>query len=158
MRLNRIVFIVSAMVFFCQIAAAQSLPAKAKSYLSKNYSGWKLTTVARLCSRDFSRSVVVGDFDGDGRSDYAIKFTRGGRGYILALLDRKPGYEAHVLVNRTAATIRSTGLSIARKGDEYPIGGEYPEFEYGRLPNDAPMIGPCASEAEFVVYKNGKFQ
>lgn len=138
--------------------SAQTLPAKVKSYLNKNYSGWKQTFVAKLCSSDFSHAVVAGDFDGDRKMDYAVKFIRGRKGYIVAFLERKINYEAHVLSNDSATSIKSVGLSIARKGEEYPIGGEYPDYIYGRLLNDALMIGECASHAGHYIYKNGKFQ
>lgn len=136
----------------------QTLPVKVKSYLDKNYSGWKQTSIAKLCSSDFSLAVVAGDFDGDKKRDYAVKLIRGRKGYIIAFLERKINYEAHVLISDSAAGIQSIGLSISRKGEEYPVGGEYPDYILGKLPNDAPVIGECASHAGFYVYENGSFQ
>jgi len=65
---------------------------------------------------------------------------------------------AHILESDSAAGIKNIGLSIARKGEKYPVGSDYPDLIYGRLPNDAPVIGPCASHAGHYVYKNGRFQ
>lgn len=136
----------------------QALPKKARTYLSSHYAGWKQTAVAIDCSRDFSRSVIVGDFDGDRKRDYAVKFVKGNKGYIVALLERRNGYDAHVLQSGSARVIKNTGLSIERKGEEYPIGGDLPDLVMGHLPNDAPMVGPCASHADYFVYRNGGFQ
>lgn len=129
-----------------------------RDYLDKNYSGWKQTSVATDCFSELARAVVAGDFDGDRKRDYAVKIIRGRKGYIIAILDRGTRVEAHVLVSESAADIKSMGLNIARKGEKYPIGGDYPDFTYGRLPNDAPVIGPCASEASPLVDKNGRFE
>ena len=153
-----LLFLLTLLIVNSQMTFAQTLPAKVRSYLNKNYSGWKQTSVAKLCSSDFSKAIIAGDFDGDKKRDYAVKFTKGRKGYIIAFLERKTNYEAHILESDTAAGIKSTGLSIDRKGEKYPIGGDYPDLIYGRLPNDAPMIGPCASHAGYYVYKNGRFQ
>jgi hypothetical protein len=137
---------------------AQVLPAKVRGYLNSNYLGWKQTATSSFCSSDFARSVVAGDFDGDRKRDYAVKFTKGNKGYIVAFLERRSNYETHVLESDSAQGIKNTGLNISRKGEKYPVGGDYPDVVYGRLPNDAPMIGPCASHAGHYVYRNGRFQ
>ncbi len=115
------------LVVASQTTFAQTLPAKVKSYLDKNYLGWKQTSVATDCYSDFSRAIVAGDFDGDKKRDYAVKFIKGRKGYIIAFLERKTNYEAHVLESDSAAGIKNTGLSIARKGEKYPVGGDYPD-------------------------------
>lgn len=157
---KRLLTMLPCILFFCQfsnLAHGQALPPKIRNYLNENYSGWKLTSVATDCYSDFERAVVTGDFDGDRKRDYVVKITRGHRGYFIALLERRAGYEAHVLESMSATVIRNTGLSISRKGEKYPVGGDYPELIYGRLPNDAPLIGPCASHASHYVYRNGRF-
>lgn len=126
-------------------------------YLNKNYPGWKVTSEADLCSEEFSKSFINGDFNGDGKEDYALKFVQGRKGYITAFLETGNSYSSHILINTSANDIKSTGLNIAKKGERYPVGGEYPDYRYGRLPNDAPLIGPCASHAKHYVYRNGRF-
>lgn len=132
------------------------LPSGIRSYLNTNYSGWRLVSAATNCSPEYNQAVVKGDFDGDKKPDYAVKITRGRKGYFLALLERDASYAAHVLLNTSAYQIKTFGMTISRKGERYSI-GDYDNRRYGRLPNDAPVIGPCESEACPMVYRNGKF-
>lgn len=135
-----------------------ALPLKVRSYLNQQYRGWKLTSMADGCSSEFRRAVATGDFDGDGRRDYLLKFIRGRKGYILALLERRNGYEAHVLESMSAAAIKSTGISVFRKGERMPMGDAEDPSSNRRLTNDAPFDGPCESDAGGVhVYQNGRF-
>ena len=105
-----------------ELKTAPALPLKVRSYLNEHYRGWKLTSMADGCSAEFRRAVATGDFDGDGKRDYLLKFIRGRRGYILALLERKNGYEAHVLESMSVADIKHTGISVFRKGERVPMG------------------------------------
>jgi hypothetical protein len=61
------------------ITKPTALPPKIEMYLSRNYPGWKQTSTAVNCIPRFRQAVVSGDFDGDGRRDYAVKFIQGGR-------------------------------------------------------------------------------
>lgn len=149
-----IIFILLGSAIFVE---AQTLPIKIKNYLDKTYAGWKLTSIADGCYSEFANSVIMGDFDGDKKRDYTVKFVKGNKGYILAFLERKTNYITHMLESMSATEIKNTGLSIAKRGDEYPIGGEYPDYKLGRLKNDAPLIGTCESHAYHYVYRNGKF-
>lgn len=50
------------------------------------------------------------------------------------------------------------GLTVARKGEKYNIGDPYEgDTRTARLPNDAPVIGPCESHAYPYIYRNGRF-
>lgn len=132
------------------------LPAKIRSYLNKHYSGWRLISVASNCFPDYNRAVVTGDFDGDRKPDYTVKIIRGGKGHFIGFLERAISYEAHVLLSTSASAIKTFGMTIGKKGERYSI-GDYEDRRYGRLPNDAPVIGACESEACPMVYRNGKF-
>ena len=141
-----------------RLNAQAVLPLKVRSYLNQNYRGWKLTSMADGCSSEFRRAVATGDFDGDGRRDYLLKFIRGRNGYIIALLERRNGYEAHVLESMSAAAIKSTGIRVFRKGERIPMGESEDQSSARRLTNDAPFDGPCESDAGGVhVYQNGRF-
>jgi len=145
-------------VIFSQVSYAQTLPAKVKNYLDKNYSGWKMSGNDRICS-ETKRFVATGDFNGDKKTDYAVKFVKGRTGYILAFVFQKTDYKAHVLESAPASEMKSTILDVERKGKKYPIGGDFPDSIYGKLPNDAPYTIACQSDAVmFYVYKNGRFQ
>lgn len=138
-----------------EAANAQTLPSGIQSHLNRNYPGWTLSSVADDCFSRFKRAVVVGDFDGDRRRDYVVKIVQGQRGYFIALLSRKKDYEAHVLESMSIAEVQRTGLNISRRGEKYIV--NYDDQIYGRLPNDAPLIGTCESHAWNRIYRNGRF-
>jgi hypothetical protein len=150
MLLALLVLHVSIAVPFAQSVA---VPTKIQIYLNMTYPGWKQTGVATNCILKFRQSVVAGDFDGDGRRDYAVKFTHHQKGYIVAFLARGTDYQPYILIDRPARGIRNIGLSIGHRGqrDENEEGG------VSVLGNDAPLIGACASEACYYVYRNGGF-
>ena len=136
-----------------------ALPLKIRNYLHKNYAGWKLVSIADGCSSEFKGAFASGDFDGDGKRDYVVKFTKGEKGYIMAFLNRKYGYESHVLHgNMSVEELKNTGISVFRKGKRVPVGDPQREDSYQHLTNDAPFDGPCESDAGGVhIYRNGKF-
>jgi hypothetical protein len=112
MKLSRISFLSLLFLVASQVASAQSLPAKVKSYLDKTYAGWKQSVMASDadCYDDFKKSVVVGDFDGNGKDDYATRITHKRKGYSMAFLEQKGNYKAHILLSLSATdykTIRS---------------------------------------------------
>ncbi len=135
----------------------QGLPVQVRNYLNDSYSGWKQTVVANGCFADYKKSVVMGDFDGNGRRDYVVKFVHKSKGYFIAFLEQNTDYEPHILLSVSATEIRSMGLTVGKKGEKYSI-GEVEDNKYGRLPYDTPIIGVCESEACPYIYRNGSFQ
>jgi hypothetical protein len=129
------------------------VPTKIQSYLNQNYSGWRQSAIASNCYVEFKRAVVVGDFNGDGRRDYAVKFIHNRKGYILAFLANGTDYQPHVLLDTSAGELKNIGLTLGRKGDK----NADEEGRTSRLPNDAPVIGACESEACPYIYRNGRF-
>jgi hypothetical protein len=136
------------------IAKPMTLPAKIQTHLTKTYPGWRQTATATNCIPKFQQSVISGDFDGDGSRDYAVKFIQGNRGYIIAFLARGADYRSYVLANTTAQDIKRIGLTVGRKGQR----NEGEEGPVTILPNDAPLLGTCESEACYYVYRNGNFR
>lgn len=134
------------------------LPVGIRKYLDQNYAGWRLTSIANGCGREFRGAFATGDFDGDGRRDYTVKFIRGRQGFIVAFLERRNGYEAHLLHgSMTVPQVRNTGISVFKKGERIPLGDPDDE-RYTTLVHDAPFDGPCESDAGGVhVYRNGIF-
>ena len=62
------------------------VPTKIQSYLNQNDSGWRQSATATNCYVEFKRGVVVGDFNGDGRRDYVVKFNHNRKGHIQLFL------------------------------------------------------------------------
>lgn len=79
-------------------AQAQTLPQEVISYLNKNYKGWKLSPTTENCATGFTNEgFITSDFNGDGKPDYAVKFIRSKKGYLLAFLIQKNGFKTFVL-------------------------------------------------------------
>lgn len=137
-------------------AYPQTLPAKVKNQLNKNYSGWKLFSGARECN---SRAVVSGNFNGDGKTDYVVMFKKGRKGYVVAFLSIGADYKLHLLESRTSSEMQGVFLSVGRKGTTY---GEIINEDFNRrtqrLQYDAPEGGNCEASSYFWIYKNGRFR
>lgn len=138
------------------ITQAQTLPAKIKTYLNKNYSGWKISPTPNYCGD--GKSVITGDFDGDGKRDYTVKITKGRKGYIVAFLERRNNYQSFLFHSLSAEETKNTALITYRKGEKYytELGEEDSAMT---LKTDAPYDSPCESDAGGIhLYRNGKFE
>ena len=147
-------------LFFCaSFVQAQTLPTQIKSYLNKIYKGWKLSPSEVGCGADVNRGFVRGDFNGDKNLDYAIKFTRGKKGFVIAFLAQKQGYKAFILHNTDAEEVNNSSLGILKKGNEFPYGGVNDvDGKSFRLRYDAPSDYQCESDVGGIHYfRNGKF-
>ncbi len=137
-------------------AQAQTLPTKIKSYLNKNYRGWKISPTPSYCGD--GKSVVSGDFNGDKKRDYAAKIFKGKKGYVIAFMARKDNYAPFLFHNTTAEDTKNTALLIYRKGEKYytELGEESSAIT---LKNDALYDSPCESDAGGIhLFRNGKFE
>ncbi len=130
---------------------AQTLPASLRSYLDRNYRGWRLAGECYPKAGDNTR-VLVGDFDGNGRKDYAVKFIRKGRGFFMAFLSHRGGWKPYYLhIWNDPNEARYSDLLLFENGGD---------TEYGprKLKYDAPADFHCESDVGGVhVYRNGKF-
>lgn len=163
MKLSRIsfllLFLLLPLVAASRTTSAQTLPAKAANYLDKSYPGWKLSSVADGCGAEFSKSKVSGDFNGDKKTDYAVKFLKGRKGYIVAFVSRGSDYKPIILESSTVEEIKYQGLGVAKKGETYDeIINDNSDGAGRRLQNDAPVGGTCESLSYFYIYKNGAFR
>ena len=138
--------------FAAQTNFAETLPTKIKSYLNKNYKGWKLQK--DLCYPDEpGKAVVTGNFNGDKKLDYAIKFVRGKKGFIVAFLAQKQSYKAFILHDTDAEDVKSLSLDVWKKGERFELGEQNVYLRY-----DAPSDFRCESDVGGIhLYRNGKF-
>lgn len=100
-----------------------------------------------------NKRILVGDFDGNGKRDYAIKFIRGEKGFLMAFLANgrkwKPFY-LHIWSDTREA--KASDLRLFEKAETYEI--SYP----WKLRFDAPADFRCESDVGGLhVYRNGKF-
>lgn len=136
-----------------------NLPTQIRSYLDKNYPGWRLSSVANGCVAEFKRALVAGDFDGDKRLDYAVKFITGRTGYIVAFLNRDTHYQPLILESGSVADMKNQGLTVARRGEKYAeIVNDNFDRVTRRLQHDAPVGGTCEASTYYYVYRNGSFK
>jgi hypothetical protein len=85
-----------------------TLPTRVRAALDAGYPGWRFATVLPALRRGLSHGKrpewVTGDFDGDGRRDYAVQLVRARARpdsvqLIIALLARDgASYERHVVM------------------------------------------------------------
>lgn len=129
-------FLLLLFVVVSQTTSAQTLPAKVKSYLDKTYSGWKPSTASKYCNSSTTNDEITGDFDRNGKTDYAVKIKRGSKGYVIAFLGKGANYTPFVLENKSATNIDDTALDLKE----------------GKI-----LVTNCETSAYFYVYKSGKF-
>jgi len=144
---------VFAIILVAQETFAQNLPSAIKTYLNRNYAGWKLSPTRKNCDPNINPGFVAGEFDGDGNRDYAVKFSSGDKGYVLAFLQSGNTFKPFVLHNYTAEEARASSFAIWKKGSI---------FEYNnkklRLKHDSPSDYFCESDVGGIhYYRNGKF-
>jgi hypothetical protein len=143
---------VICVLLFTQIVFSQTLPRSLRQYLDRNYHGWK---VAGECYEKESENkrVLVGDFDGNGKRDYAVKFIRGEKGFLIAFLaDGRRWKPFYLHIWKDAEDARKSDLMLFKKGERYHE--SYP----WKLRFDAPADFWCESDVGGLhVYRQGKF-
>jgi len=145
-------------LFSCLIAFsfhanfAQTLPSQIRNYLNKNYRGWKLQK--DVCFPDSpGKAVVTGNFNGDKKIDYAVKFVKGKKGFIIAFLAQKQAFRPFILHNTDADDVKTLSLDIWKKGERFELGEQNVYLRY-----DAPADFRCESDVGGIhLYRNGKF-
>ncbi len=146
-------FSLAAVMLLCASVHAQKLPREVGRYLDRNYIGWKLAPSKKGCGPDVNPGFVMGKFDNDRFSDYAVKFTRGDHGFIVAFLRRGRGFKPFVLHNYDADEATNSSIGVLRKGEVF----ENSETKL-RVRHDAPYDYHCESDAGGIhYYRNGKF-
>lgn len=112
------------------VAAAADLPPAAKRQLNRNYPAWKWARAAPQISAWFADyrlpyqpNRIAADFDGDGKTDYAVRIEAGGQTLTLALLDRGGRFEKVML--STDPIDAFTYLLLYKKGEK--------DFDFTRL-------------------------
>jgi hypothetical protein len=141
-------------LFLCaNFIQAQTLPTKIKSYLNKSYKGWKLSPSIEGCGLETNNGVVKGNFNSDKKLDYAVKITKGKKGYIIAFLAQNQGYKAFVLHNTDAEEVNYSSLGTWKKSKVFEDDGKSFRLKY-----DAPSDYHCESDVGGIHYfQNGKF-
>ncbi len=107
------------------VACAQpaKVPPPARALLDRQHPAWRLAPAApqitswfREYGFAFHPSLVRGDFDADGNSDYAVQILEGGKQVVVALMKRGGAFEEHVLARDAANPFRY--LLLFEKGSK----------------------------------------
>jgi hypothetical protein len=150
---NLITFIAVLLLFgFTQTVSAQSVPAKVKNYLKANYPDWEITKGCFSDPKIKSKSIVSGDFNGDGKLDYAVAINKDTRDYTLALIATAKGFKSFNLqaIGGDGEHTPMANLAVEKKGGK--IAGTSI-----RLKTDAIIVGECDANLDVHYWQNGKF-
>lgn len=134
----------------------EKLPASARVMLNRRLAGWEFSEVSSEVRKFFkdnmrgaSPVLISGDFDGNGRLDYASLVQRGSRYYLVVFLRRGADYKMYVIRNPDGEY-----LSLARKGTRDYNYNQQKEITYA---NDAIFTGIFEKGGSSYLFKNGRF-
>lgn len=165
--LNKIILVILFFGLIQNVADAQTLPNKIKNYLDANYTNtedgaWR--QVRSAC--DGNKSVLTGDFDGDGQTDYLVRIKTGKtpqslRLFLIAFFNRngeftpEPFYEEAF----TDDILRSSSV-ILKKGTTVSLGlGAEDEGPNLELKTDAVAQYICETDAaKTFIYRDGEMK
>jgi hypothetical protein len=143
-----------------QLPQTSHLPGIIKVLLDAKYPGWRLADVSEenlgICfdkKSPFQPSLVWGDFDGDGKQDYAIRITQGKDNIAIAFLQQGADFKDYVLLVDHETSGRGL-LSLSHKGGKFYDWGKKTSDNY---PNDSPTVAYCETSAISYIFRAGKF-
>lgn len=152
-------------------AETVQVPRAVRSALDERFPGWRFSQADEEVRRFFGErlpgarpDLIRGDFDGDGRTDYAVlvehgNFDRRGKTFDrvverLAFLKRGSGYRLFVL-ERNSPADSELYLTLARKGEE---GRDFHTGRKFRYPNDSIRVSNFGKSGGTYVYRGGRFR
>ena len=158
--------VITETVWRCE--ATPELPRPIKVLLDRNFPGWEFPTVSdddcqsvkEWGGKDAFAQLIQGDFDGDGRLDYAVlideESTTDDEGrrtspdiYIVAFLARSNGYRMRIVTHEGGGC-----LELMKKSDrDYDYKAQR-EFTYSK---DTIFSGWGMGGSSYL-YENGKFR
>lgn len=98
-------------------ANAQTMPTKVNEYLKKNYPGWTIGESWVVDSKP-RKAFETGDFNGDGKKDYAVLIEKDDRIYAIVLLAGKKSFQAFNLLAQNSENRWIAGIDITPKDSE----------------------------------------
>jgi hypothetical protein len=138
------------------------LPEAIRLELNHQYPGWQLYDLdamqpgeRKFCSiPPGSGSVVHGDFNGDGRADYAVLISWKRRGALVGFVTRRATFVSFAISEGDSGAY----LSITPRGTSYVTTGEGAHAPRPVvLKHDAVVAYRCEADATQFIFKNGRF-
>lgn len=165
--MNKTLLTLTAILAFSLIINAQTVPTQVSNFLKKNYPDWKIGESWIVDSKP-RKAIEKGDFNGDGKTDYAVLITKDERIYALALLNTGSAYKAANLLaqnadNRWIAGIDSVpksqmikSLAVKTDGIEIYDGERHGQVFYwqnGKFVSKQTNDLPESAEETYIGYK-----
>jgi len=155
--MKKVLFLIGVLFITSFAAMSQTIPPKVDNYLKKNYPGWTIGESWVIESKP-RRAFETGDFNGDGKKDYAVLITKNDRKYALALLALKNSYQAFNLLAQNADNSWIAGIDINPKGAEVylssPQNGLSKPF---LIKNDGVYLYDGEGHGRTYYWQNGQF-
>jgi hypothetical protein len=142
------------------------LPESARMLLNRRLPGWKFTEVSQEVRQFFetemtgqSPHLIGGDFDGNGKRDYAVLISHGQvrygeqtwpRSLLVVFLRKAEGYRMYIIKEPNGEY-----LCLARKGEKDFNYDEQREITYA---NDAILTGIFEKGGSSYVFEKGRFR
>lgn len=155
-----LVALVIAPGLVCNSFAQESalIPAGVKSILDQMHPGWKLAQISdenrQICFKKDSKfrpTLIWGDFDGDGKQDYAVIVDYGKKSSVMAFLARGTGYKAFELFTPSRSNERAPDLlEVLPKGMQ--LGTKAQKSAHESIASEY-----CESSSVFYFYEAGTF-
>ncbi|MEP1304612.1 MAG: hypothetical protein ABJK11_03130 [Balneola sp.] len=155
-------------LFFSSVCAQNlsgPIPDNVKTYLDSTYPGWKLAEHwssiggnPKDYGRTFDLNYFKGDFDGNGKTDFALHIQHPDSNYktgyarpMLVLLTTSKGFERHI-INRYAE--QYVYFWLHRKGEV--VGAAHADTSI-KLENDALSVLVEEKASTLYYFRNGEF-
>lgn len=152
-------FLIAALIFLAStFAEAEVLPAKVSRFLKKNYSGWKINKFNKVEYQE-NASFAKGDFNGDGKTDYAVAIAKDDRLYALALIVDGNSFQAFNLSAQKSDERWLAGVGIVEKNSEVysPESGNEPSPKPFRVKYQSVYLYDGEGHGQVFYWQNGKF-
>jgi hypothetical protein len=159
----KILLLVTASLYLSLVSngAAENsapIPAGVKSVLDQMHPGWKLAEISdenrQICFKKDSKyrpTLIWGDFDGDGKMDFAAIVTYGKKSSVMAFLARGTGYKAFELFTPSRPNERTPDLlEVLPKGMQ--LGTTARKYAHESI-----AMEYCESSSVFYFYEAGVF-
>lgn len=148
--------ILVVLIFAPIIVNGQAVPARVEKYLRVNYPNWVIGESWRADGPRL-KAITSGDFNGDGKTDYAVLITKDERLYALALLELKNSFKAYNLLAQSSANRWIAGIDLIAKGEKVFLGDDGSSAKSFRLRADAVNLYDGEGMGQVFYWQNGRF-
>jgi hypothetical protein len=155
--------IISAVLIF-QLAQANPLPIDIDTVLSSRFPGWEWGVVGADVKRFYREShgreypkFISGDFNGDGKTDYALKVQcngkKGNTDVVIAFVSKDSNFLVFVL--KTSSANYENYVTLEKRGSRVYDFGTDKEFV---LRSDAVNLAHFEKAVETFIFKTNRFE